>query len=100
MTNVFAAVASNHGVEATQVRALLTRRPFEVDASVVLTLGVLSVLIANVIIGGILNRFPMDAPTPMIVALIIVGLVLSAVGLLVLGVWTWLIELIRLGMGT
>ena len=97
MTSLFAAAADAHNVEARQVRDLLARRPLAVDVPVILAFGALFIAISNAIAGGLLRRFSMEPPTPVIIASLMIAPALSASGLLALGIWAGLIEMIRLG---
>jgi len=97
MTSLFDAAAGMHGVNARQVRDLLGRRPLAVDLSVVLLFGALYVVVSHAIVVGILRRFPVDEPAPLAIAFVAVALVLSACGVLVLGLWAGLIEMVRFG---
>jgi hypothetical protein len=97
MATLFAAAASTHGVDAQQVRDLLGQRPLELDLSVVLSFAILYALVSNIIVSGILGRFPVDQPTPAVIAFLIIAPVLSACAGLAFGLWAGTIEMVRLG---
>jgi hypothetical protein len=83
MASLFTAAADAHGVTAKQVRDLLDRRPLAVDVPVILAFGLLFLAISNEIVGGVLSRFSIDPPTPLIVACVVIAPGLSGCGLAV-----------------
>jgi hypothetical protein len=97
MTTLFAAAADTHGVDAQQVRNLLGRRALAVDLSVGLAFGVLYLLLSHAVVGGIQSRFSVEEPTALVVAFLGVAPAFGACGVLALGLWAGLIEMVRLG---
>jgi hypothetical protein len=97
MATLFGVIANNHRMGPQQVRESVGRRPAGFDFAVVLSFAVLYGLVANGLAGGIFNRFPVDAPMPALAANTVMSAVVSAGGLMGLGLWAGAVEMIRFG---
>jgi hypothetical protein len=96
MATLFSAVARIHGVDAQQLLELRGRRPFGVDLSVAGSFAILYLLVAVIVAGIIVGRFPVDEPAPAVVASLLVAAALSACGVVALGMWASAIEMVRI----
>jgi hypothetical protein len=97
MATLFGFIATNHRMDPQQVRESVGRRPAGFDVAVLLSFAVLYGLVANGLVGGIFSRFPVDAPMPALVATTVMSSVVSAGGLMGLGLWAGAVEMIRFG---
>ena len=92
---LFQGLASHHRVDVALVRQYSLDRDIVTDAAVILSFGILYVLAAYILTGRIRRQFPPSEPGFWIMTLTMaVGV--SLVGILVGGLWSIIIETIRL----
>src|SRR4051794_12851335 len=92
-----ATVATTHGVDPQQVRDLRGQRPSGVDVFVGVSFALLYACVSAATAGTLMRRFPVDEPTPALIASLLVATVLSAFGVVALGLWASVVEMVRIG---
>ncbi|HVC18788.1 MAG TPA: hypothetical protein VNE16_01825 [Vicinamibacterales bacterium] len=97
MAMLLADIGRLHGVAPQRLAALRGRRPLMVDVAVGLSFAVIYLLVATLLAGGLVHRFPPDDPLPAVVASCLVAIGLSAAVMFTLPVWAGAIEVIRVG---
>jgi hypothetical protein len=94
---LFSVIASNHSVSTQQVHQSVGSRPAGLDLAVLLSFALLYGLVSIGLVGGIFSRFPVDGPVPAFAASVGMSAVVSAGGLMGLGLWAGTVEMIRAG---
>jgi hypothetical protein len=97
MATLFGVIATNHRMDPQQVRESVGRRPAGFDVAVPLSFAMLYSLAANGLVGGLLKRFPAGDAVPALVATAVMSVIVSAGGLMGLGLWAGAVEMIRFG---
>jgi hypothetical protein len=97
LATLFATVATTHGVDLQQVRDVRGQRPFAVDVTVSLSFAVLYFIFSAVVAGTVFRSFPVDEPTPAVVASLVAAVALSACGVIAFGLFAAVLEVVRIG---
>jgi cytochrome bd-type quinol oxidase subunit 1 len=98
MEPLFQGVAKQHGVDVSVVRQYSRERDMVVDVPVILSFGVVYAVVAYVFAGRIRRRFPPGEPDFWVMT-IAMAIGVSLVGLLAGGLWSIVIETVRLNSG-
>jgi hypothetical protein len=97
MASMFDVIATNHHIDPQHVRESVGRRPSGFDLAVLLSFAMLYSLVANGLVGGVFSRFPADDAMPALTASAVMSAIVSAGGLMGLGLWAGAVEMIRFG---
>ena len=95
---LFQGVAKHHGVDAGIVRQYSLERDAVADAAVILSFGILYVIAAYILTGRILRRFP-PGESGFLIMTLTMAIGVSLVGVLLGGLWSIVIETLRLNSG-
>lgn len=98
METLFVGVAEQHHVDVSIVRQYSRERDMVVDIPVILSFGVVYVVVAYVFAGRIRRRFPEGEPGFWVMT-IAMAIGVSLVGVLAGGLWSIVIEEIRMNSG-
>ncbi|HYK22513.1 MAG TPA: hypothetical protein VEV42_17355 [Pyrinomonadaceae bacterium] len=98
MNSLFSGVATQHGVDVAVVRQYSRKRDVVMDAAVILGFGAVYGVVAYIFAGRIRQGFTPDEPGFWILT-ITLALGISLVGVLAGGLWSIVVEELRMGSG-